>query len=525
MWGRVLNRRANIALEAAVSTSLAHYICVSWCEAPQDSPSPLSNVYTRKDVASRNGNHPSGKMWVTYKGGVYDITEFVESHPGGMNKIKLASGKDLEPFWRLYGVHKQKEVLEILEELRIGRLSAEEAAATSLPVADDDDPYKNDPERHPAFIINSAKPFNAEPPGELLHDAGFITPSDIFYVRNHLPVPVIDPVSYRLEVEVENGSKDSIFLTIDDLKTKFPRHTVVCATQCAGNRRTDMNSIKTVKGLNWDHMAISNSEWTGVKLRDVLAYAGLKLENNDDAARHVQFEGIDKDMVTNYGSSIPIHTALDPTGDVILAFEMNGEPIPRDHGFPIRAIVPGVVGARNVKWLSKVKACKDESPNHWQQNDYKGFSPNVDFSNVDWNSAPAIQDMPVVSVFQYPAPGSVVISSEKIEAKGYAWAGGGRGIIRVDISADNGATWHTATLQPTNQPLHRTWAWTLWEVEIPVPQLPSEATTSNGRKTIELVCRAVDSSYNTQPEKPIWNMRGVISNGWHRVPLEVEDDH
>ncbi len=155
-----------------------------------------------------------------------------------MNKIKLASGKDLEPFWRLYGVHKQKGVLEILEELRIGSLSAEETAATSLPVADDDDPYKNDPERHPAFIINSLKPFNAEPPGELLHDAGFITPSDIFYIRNHLPVPVIDPVSYRLEVEVENGSKGySIFLSINDIKTKFPRHTVICATQCAGNRR------------------------------------------------------------------------------------------------------------------------------------------------------------------------------------------------------------------------------------------------------------------------------------------------
>ncbi len=156
-----------------------------------------------------------------------------------MAKIKLASGKDLEPFWRLYGVHKQKEVLEILEELRIGRLSAEEAAAAALPAVDEDDPYKNDPERHPAFIVNSAKPFNAEPPGELLHDAGFITPSDLFYVRNHLPVPVIDPASYRLEVEIEYGSsnKNTVRLSMDDLKTKFPRHSVVCATQCAGNRR------------------------------------------------------------------------------------------------------------------------------------------------------------------------------------------------------------------------------------------------------------------------------------------------
>ncbi len=95
------------------------------------------------------------------------------------------------------------------------------------------------------------------------------------------------------------------------------------------------------------------------------------------------------------------------------------------------------------------------------------------------------------------------------------------------LPQDNGATWHTATLQPTNQPLHRTWAWTLWEVEIPVPEATTTSadttnTTSSDGETIELVCRAVDAAYNTQPEKPIWNMRGVLSNGWHRVPLQVE---
>jgi sulfite oxidase len=102
-------------------------------------------------------------------------------------------------------------------------------------------------------------------------------------------------------------------------------------------------------------------------------------------------------IFTRYGSSIPISKALDMYGDVLIAYKMNGVDIPRDHGYPLRVIVPGIVGARNVKWLSKIKASEFESPSFWQQNDYKGFSPSVDYSNVDYKNSHAIQELPVQS--------------------------------------------------------------------------------------------------------------------------------
>lgn len=124
-------------------------------------------------------------------------------------------------------------------------------------------------------------------------------------------------------------------------------------------------------------------------------YAGL-----DDAgvkevgAEHIEFEGADHDITgSTYGASIPVNIALSADRDVLVAYEMNGVPIPRDHGFPVRLVAPGIVGARNVKWLKKIVSSKEESLCHWQQNDYKGFSPSVDWDTVNFKSAPAIQDL------------------------------------------------------------------------------------------------------------------------------------
>lgn len=135
--------------------------------------------------------------------------------------------------------------------------------------------------------------------------------------------------------------------------------------------------------------AISNGEWTGVRLRDVLRYAGL--EENDPRVRHIQFEGLDCDTEKCYGSSIAAQKAMAADGDVLLALQMNGETLPIDHGYPVRVVAPGIVGARNVKWLGRIVASSEESSNHWQKLDYKGFSPSIDWHNVDFSTAPAIQ--------------------------------------------------------------------------------------------------------------------------------------
>lgn len=391
-------------------------------------------------------------------------------------------------------------------------------------LVDSSDPYSSDPERHPVLHINSLKPFNAEPPPEILSDS-YITPSAFFFKRNHLPVPQVDPVSYRLHVEGLPGG--TLTLTLEDLKTRFPKHTITATVQCAGNRRSEMNKVKQVKGLDWGIAAISNATWGGAKLRDVLLAAGYGPEMAQ-WAHHVQFEGLDKDVTgTSYGSSIPISKAASEEGDVLLAYEMNGEALPADHGFPVRVVVPGTVGARNVKWLGKIVVSSDESSSHWQQNDYKGFSPGTDWDTVDFKSAPAIQELPVQSAITSPQDNAVIDrSTDEVTVKGYAVSGGGREVIRVDVSLDGGKTWQVAELRSSTQanpsnpspPLGRAWAWKLWEVNAPLPPEMQE---------LEIVCKAVDNSYNVQPDTvaPIWNLRGVLSNAWHRVKVKIREDH
>ncbi|KAK9529174.1 hypothetical protein VZT92_013287 [Zoarces viviparus] len=475
-------------------------------------------IFSQEEVTSHRSLEDG--VWVTYKGGVYDITEFVAMHPGG-DKILLAAGGALEPFWALYAVHNQEHVLKMLSEYKVGELSAEDLKKQKT--IQTSDPYSSDPERHPVLHINNLKPFNAEPPPEILSDS-FITPSAFFFKRNHLPVPPVDPASYQLMVEGLPGGV--LTLSLEELKTRFPKHTVTATLQCAGNRRSEMNKVKQVKGLNWGIAAISNATWSGARLRDVLLAAGY---GPDVAQRalHVQFEGLDKDVTgTTYGASIPLNKAVSEEGDVLLAYEMNGADLPADHGYPVRVVVPGTVGARNVKWLGKIIVSADESSSHWQQNDYKGFSPGTDWDTVDFKSAPAIQELPIQSAITTPADGAVVDRSlEDVTVKGYAWSGGGREVVRVDVSLDGGKTWQVARLRSSetgqapepSPPPGRAWAWKLWEVTAPIPPEAQE---------LEIVCKAVDNSYNMQPDTvaPIWNLRGVLSNAWHRVTVKIRED-
>ncbi|XP_054641840.1 sulfite oxidase, mitochondrial [Dunckerocampus dactyliophorus] len=481
----------------------------------QTSPLP---IFSQEEVTKHRTLQDG--VWVTYKGSVYDITEFVTMHPGG-DKILLAAGGALEPFWALYAVHNQEHVLDILSEYKVGELKAEDQKKQQNLTSSD--PYSSDPERHPVLRVNSLKPFNAEPPPEILSDS-YITPSAFFFKRNHLPVPQVDPASYELQVEGLPGGV--LRLSLEDLKSRFPKHTLTATLQCAGNRRSEMNTVKQVKGLNWGIAAISNATWGGARLRDVLQAAGYS-PDVAQWARHVQFEGLDKDLTgTTYGASIPLNKAVSEEGDVLLAYEMNGEALPADHGFPVRVVVPGTVGARNVKWLSKITVSAEESSSHWQQNDYKGFSPATDWDTVDFKSAPAIQELPVQSAITTPTDGTVISrSSEELTVKGYAWSGGGREVVRVDVSLDGGKTWQVAQLRVSDKgqdpevspPPGRAWAWKLWELTAP---LPPEA------HQLEIVCKAVDNSYNMQPDTvaPIWNLRGVLSNAWHRVKVKISDD-
>ncbi|RQM26959.1 hypothetical protein B5M09_010057 [Aphanomyces astaci] len=535
-------------------------------------------TYTLADVASHVSTKGGG-VWVVYKSGVYDVSKFIGKHPGG-SKILLAAGKSIEPFWQIYAAHNHADVHVILEGLRVGNLDPADVQALEEERLKKygDGPYANDPERNPLFKVNASQPFNAEPPAELLTES-FITPNDLFFVRNHLPVPDIDASTFKLEIAglgVRSGTSDDIDVnhafwssqtephamttgnpdqpntvafTLDELKKTFNEHTIVTTLQCAGNRRAEMSAVKPVKGLSWDTTAVSTATWTGVLLSEVLAYIGVSEEQhcrafpsacptcanlpltNDypsecsSTIEHCHLEGLDKDVTgQSYGASIPISTALDPRKDVLLAYSMNGEPIPRDHGFPLRAIVPGTVGARNVKFLGRIVLSHEEYPGFWQQKDYRGFSPMIDYATPDFSkyAGPSIQELPVQSAITEPKPNATWPPEGSEEAdvmtiKGYAWSGGGRNIIRVDVSLDGGATWQEAALDPlgVRQKYNRAWAWTPWSLDVDIADHMTD---------VKLVCKAVDSSYNVQPDSiaPIWNMRGVLNNAWHRVDVAIQ---
>lgn len=476
---------------------------------------PKLPTITSAKVRASNGKDKSSPILVTFRDGVYDISEFAGSHPGG-DQILLAAGGPLEPYWAMYPQHSTEFVLDLLEEYRVGNLKVDEewqrthrSSPKSMSNKSKPSPYDNDPIRHPALIVQSTAPYTAETPASVMVSSQH-TPNDLFYVRNHMPVPQIDPSEYRLNIVDKNGTSLAC-LTLEDLKNKFEKVTISATIQCAGNRRNELNRVKKVKGGGWEIGAISNAKWSGVRLKDVLMYAVGRDATEGQHGHHVCFSGLDEDPVTGrvYSASVPMDI-LRKHGDTILAYEMNGEELPRDHGYPLRAVIPGVAGARAVKWIGSVKMSEEESTSHWQQQDYRSFSPDVDWANVDFSSAPSIQEMPVLSAI---CTHEVDRERGEVSMKGYAWSGDGKEIIRVDVSADGGSSWTGAhLLKKEAAGRNEVYDWTLWTATVKLPK-------DNGQ--VELACKAIDSAYNTQPDDvaSIWNLRGLLNNAWHRVSL------
>jgi sulfite oxidase len=456
-----------------------------------------------QDVKSHDAS--SDRPWVTKGDKVYDITDWVGAHPGGEVILKAAGGS-IDPYWNIFTVHKRQDVYDILEQYLVGKIDPQDLVDGKMPQEAIEDPFVTDPKRDPKLRTITAKPCNAETPGSDLAD--FLTPNETFYVRNHMWVPVVKEPEHHLTIETPDGEEKTY--SMDDLKDNFKHYKVTATLQCAGNRRKDMTDhAKQTNGLQWTAGAISSAEWEGVRLRDVLADAGLDVLELPEDAQHAQFMGLEA-----YGASIPIDKAIDPRGDVILAFKMNGKELPRDHGFPLRVIVPGTVAARSVKWLRKVIISEEESLSQWQRRDYKSFGPNVG-DKPDWSKAVSIQEMPITSAITGIDNASKVEgeSEKPISVEGYAYSGGGRAIVRVDISTDNGKTWDQAELMDDEAKGSKAWCWKRWRYNV--------RGAENLGKTTFLV-KATDDAYNTQPEHydSIYNARGNLATAWHRVDFD-----
>lgn len=354
-------------------------------------------------------------------------------------------------------------------------------------------------------LSQDEKPLNREPPvPELI--SSFITTNG-GYDRNHGPIPHIDASSHH--VRLDGAVTNILDLSIDQLRHDFPQHTVVCALQCAGNRRHTMRTqIKEVEGIDWFDGAVMNCKWRGPRLRDILLRANITL--SPDETGHVAFAAYSTQCQEDewYGGSIELERAMRLDADVILALEMNDEPLTPEHGYPVRVVTPGIAGARAVKWLDKITVQTMESANFYQQHDYKVLPPEAtDKASAEeyWHLTPAIQDMPVNSVIALPVAGTTVSRTPegKVAVQGYALPSGEAGpVVRVEVSGDDGETWVDAQLIP--HPGDGKWSWKLWKAAV-------EMEAGQG-KTI--YSRATDSGGNSQERQTPWNLRGVGYNGY-----------
>lgn len=356
--------------------------------------------------------------------------------------------------------------------------------------------------KHPATLVRQARPFNAGPPPERLR-AGFLTPVEDFFVRNHGDVPEVDPASYRLRVD--GAVARPLELSLADLG-RFPRREVTATLQCAGNRRRELAELRPIPNeLPWGGEAISTATWTGVSLADVLAAAGPAAGD-----LHVACEGLDETERHGhrfrFGGSIPLDRARAP--EVLLATGMNGTPLPPVHGAPLRLVVPGWIGARSVKWLASITLQNEPSGNYFQRVAYRLFPAHVDGGNVVWEEGAMLGELPVNSVITSPAAGARLRAGE-LRVEGIALAGGGRDVARVEVSADGGASWRLARLDGRRE----RWAWRFWEATVELPP---------GRH--ELAVRAWDAAAHSQPADlaQVWNFKGYMNNAWHRVGVDAQ---
>lgn len=355
--------------------------------------------------------------------------------------------------------------------------------------------------KSPAIVVHGKAPLNLEtPPGPLAES--FVTPHSLFFVRSHGSLPEVDAGRYSLTTS--GLAERPISLTLEEIKERFPRKEITATLHCAGNRRAELMEHRPIPGETpWSVGAIGNARWAGVSLRDLLHEAGAQ-----NAASHVAFTGLDEvnpdGQTTRFGGSIPLRKALDP--DTLLAYEMNGEPLSAEHGYPLRAMVPGYIGARSVKWLSAVELRSTPSENHYQIRDYKLYPRDADPGESHPSEGEALGDICVNSAICSPAEGQTV-GADSIPAAGYAITGGGRDIERVEVSADGGNTWTEATLKEGGEEPS---AWRLWEAE-PHPVAAGD--------WVRLVVRARDSSGELQPVSVgrTWNPKGYVNNAYHTV--------
>lgn len=579
-------------------------------------------TFTRKQI-SEHFNKDTG-IWVSYKDGVYDITNFLKYHPGGESKLLLAAGGAIEPFWAMYTFHKDSELaMEMLKKHRIGNLHANDIMKES-DIPDFSSMRKEKIENRSKSLNKLLSfPYCAESPEDKLSDH-FYTPAELFFVRNHNTIPekislkeyeidiqfpvFINPIKYYSEYfnfKFLNNSNDdnlnendvskslrlynflnnktsfkefmlkrkfnNLFNNIDtsadhsrsnedeeeefdedkiknfnddmiiksksvhlmDLLNKIPSQKRTTIVACAGLRRSSMKyKDNKTKGLQWKSGAIANGIWEGLLLRDVLEYMGYDkndlLNESIIDKLHLQCEGADKDFQNeHYRVSIPLKDALD---QALLAVKYNGEDIPFDHGYPLRFIVPGFVGVRNVKWVKKIIISEKESAGPYQQRDYKIIPIDKNPEDLDLSKIDPVYKWNINSAVMFPMHESFFnkneIEKDIIRIKGWAFGTYGSEINKIELSFDEGETWKPVDDKKFDvNPDGKIFGWTKWHYDLSLKDYLNKADKNKKIESVDVSVwvRAFDKDGNEQPidNSENFNFRGIMNNSYHKINFNL----
>jgi sulfane dehydrogenase subunit SoxC len=323
-----------------------------------------------------------------------------------------------------------------------------------------------------------------------------VTPIGLHYLLIHYDIPDVDAATWRLEVSglVER----SLSLSLDDLRSR-PAVEIAVTMECAGNGRAHVEPH--VVSQPWLVEAVGTARWRGVRVADVLAEAGVR-----DGAVEALFTGLDRGVEGEeeqaYERSLPVEVLL--AGDALLAYEVNGSPLPPQHGFPLRLVVPGWYGMTSVKWLSRIALLDEPFAGYQMRHSYRVRHDEDEAGEPITMIAPrALMIPPGIPEF---LTRSRVVEAGTCEIAGRAWSGAAA-LAGVDVSTDGGRTWAAAELG--DAALGR-WAWRGWRFEWDAE--PGEH---------ELCCRARDAAGTEQPLEPPWNLGGYVNNAVHRVSVTV----
>ena len=340
--------------------------------------------------------------------------------------------------------------------------------------------------------VMTEKPLNAETPTENLRT--WITDNAVFFKRNQGQFKDLSIDLSDWKLDITGLVQKEISLTFEDI-IHLPKVEVTDTLECSGNSRSLLK--EKASGNPWTIGGVGNAIWGGVWLKDLLGMTGV-----EDDVRHVSFEGLDEPLGKagiKFIRSIPIDKALSST---LLTYEMNGQPLPLEHGYPLRALALGWTGANCVKWLHRIELLDKPYEGFFMDNVYRVFQ-----KGEDPKSGEVVKDIQAKSIIVEPE-NDQVLSAGIVPVRGAAYAGE-TGIEKVEVSVDHGTTWHPAELIGLEQP----YAWRHWEYLWDVK--------AGGDYTI--MARATDTNGRPQPETANWNALGYGNNGVreHAVTVRI----